>query len=93
MREGSTGDSGVMNQKLVNLRLSVQRLVLRSWAYRFRLSGPVMWSMKSLKSAAAVMSGLRLVVEELQFLHRHRVVPLLVFPFFFIGPWHTEQVG
>lgn len=56
---------------------------------------PQMQLMKVLKSADSWRSGRVFVVDAPQVgeVQRHRVVPLVVVPFFFIVPVHTGQRG
>lgn len=73
-----------MNQKVLKRRSRLRRLMLWSVAVSVIEALPQMQSMKVLKSADSWRSGRVFVVDAPQVgeVQRHRVVPLVVVPFF-----------
>lgn len=84
-----------MNQKVLKRRSRLRRLMLWSAAVSVIEALPQMQLMKVLKSADSWRSGRVFVVDAPQVgeVQRHRVVPLVVVPFFFIVPVHTGHRG
>lgn len=84
-----------MSQKVSNCRVSELREMLWVDARWSRLKDVVTWVWKSMKSRMSFWSVRRRVVDAPQcaLVHRHRVFPALVVPFFFIFPVQTGHVG